>query len=109
MPAKVNKRESPSYAISIKFPDGRLISKTKLYLSQLFNIYFINLDKNLKSKFYTLEDSENIYNKYKELYKDCKIIIQYSDSWGHIWKGDCAWPKKDKFIEYIKERIVNGS
>ena len=76
-------------------------------MSQLFEIYFINLDKNLQSKKYSVNEALEILNKYKEIYKDCEVLIQYSDSWGHIWKGKCAWPREDKFIEYIKERIVN--
>lgn len=101
------KRFTPIYHISIEFPDGKKLSKTNIGLQVLFNTYFINLDKNLSGKNYSLSDAESIMNKYDKLFENCKILIQYTDSWGHRWKGKSAWPKRQKFIDYIKERILN--
>lgn len=104
---KVQKRIQGYYDISITFPDNKKLVKTGLSLYKLLDTYFINLDKNLSNNKYSISDAENIYNKYQELFKNCKVVIQYVDSWEHRWKGHCAWPKKDKFIEHLKERILN--
>jgi len=103
----IEKRLKPDYHILIEFPDGKKISKSNLLISQLFNIYFINLDKNLSVKKYSIHDADSIMNKYDELFKNCKVKIQYTDSWGHRWKGKEAWPRREKFINYLKERILN--
>lgn len=103
----VQKREQASYDLQITFPDNKVLKKTNLSLYQLFENYFINLNNNLKNSNYSIKDAESIMNKYDELFKNCKVLIQYVDSWGHRWKGKVAWPKKDKFIEYLKERIIN--
>ena len=51
--------------------------------------------------------AEELFNKYDETFKskDIKVVIRYIDSWGHLWKGKCAWPRKEKFIEYLRERL----
>ena len=99
------KRSKPSYAIGILMPGGVKIVKTNLLLEELFDVYFQKLDTNLAAKEYTVDDAFLIYDKYEELYKKCKVSIQYKDSWDHVWKGKCAWPRKEKFIEYLKEKI----
>lgn len=103
----VNKREQSAYHINITFPGGKFIQKTDLSLDGLFNTYFINLNNNLAGKNYTINDAESVMEKYDNLFKDCKITIQYVDTWGHRWKGKCAWPRREKFINYLKERIMN--
>jgi hypothetical protein len=101
--SKLDKRETPAYAISITFPDGKKLVKTNLTLSGLFDNYFINLDSNLDSGKFL--DAESIYNKYQELFNKCKVNIQFTDSWGHRWKGKTAWPRKEKFINYLTEKL----
>lgn len=103
--SKLDKRIKPTYQIGIVFPDGKRIVKSNLNLDQLFDAYFANLDNNLAKRDYSLEDAQEIYDKYKELYKSCKIQINYIDSWEHKWKN--SWPKEDKFINYIKEKIYD--
>lgn len=51
--------------------------------------------------------AEELFDKYQEFYntQNIKVIIQYVDSWGHTWKGKVAWPRKDKFIEFLNKRI----
>lgn len=107
MAKSVNKRVQSCYHISITFPDNKVISKTEIPLYKLLEVYFINLDNNLKGKGYKIDDAEELMQKYEKLFENCKVIIQYTDSWGHRWKGKCAWPKREKFINYLKERIVN--
>ena len=93
----------PVWQIIILFPDGRKIFKSKCSLNEVFETYFINLD-NLITKDITPEE---LLEKYKETYKkkDIKVGINYIDSWGHKWVGKVAWPKEDKFIEYLNKRI----
>lgn len=96
----------PSYwQIGILFPDGKKISKPKCTLNELFNTYFLNLD-NLITKY---NSAEELYEKYKETYsnKNIKVQINYIDSWGHKWTGKVAWPKEDKFIKFLENRINN--
>ena len=96
-------KSTPIWQIGILFPDGRKISKPKCGLYELFGTYFIGLDKYLKSNL----TAEELFNKYDETFKskDIKVVIRYIDSWGHLWKGKCAWPRKEKFIEYLRERL----
>ena len=91
------KRIIAYYQIGIIFPDGKKIMKPRCNLEELFNTYFINLDK------YINENPEELYNKYIENYKnkEIKVGINYIDSWGHKWSGKCAWPRKEKFIEFL--------
>ena len=86
----------PVWQIGILFPDGKKISKPKCTLNELFNTYFIGLDKYLNSKL----SAEELLDKYKNTFetKGIKIVIRYIDSWGHTWKGKVAWPKESKFI-----------
>ena len=93
----------PVWQIGILFPDGKKISKPKCTLDEIFNTYFIGLDKYL-SKGLTAEE---LLNKYKDTFsnKGIKIQINYIDSWSHKWTGKVAWPREDKFIEYLNKRI----
>jgi len=93
----------PVWQIGIQFPDGKKISKPKCTLNEIFETYFIGLDKYI-SKNYTPEE---LLNKYKETFngKGIKVQINYIDSWGHKWKGKVAWPRENKFIEYLNKRL----
>lgn len=97
---------SPVWQIGILFPDGKKISKPKCTLNELFNTYFIGLDKYLNSKL----SAEELLDKYKNTFetKGIKIVIRYIDSWGHTWKGKVAWPKESKFIEFLNNRLNEG-
>ena len=95
----------PIWQIGILFPDGKKISKPKCTLNDIFDTYFIGLDKYLGKGF----TAEELLNKYKETFesKEIKVAIHYIDSWGHTWKGKVAWPRESKFIEYLNKRINN--
>jgi hypothetical protein len=95
----------PVWQIGILFPDGKKIAKPKCTLNEIFETYFIGLDKYLNSNL----TAEELLNKYKETFesKNIKIAIHYIDSWGHTWKGKVAWPRESKFIEYLNKRINN--
>lgn len=96
----------PVWQIGILFPDGKKISKPKCTLNEIFETYFLNLDKYI-SKGYTPEQLLELYQKtFND--KGIKIAIHYIDSWGHLWKGKIAWPRESKFIEYLNKRI-NGN
>ena len=94
---------SPIWQIGILFPDGKKVVKSKCTLNELFNTYFIGLDKYLNSKL----SAEELLDKYKNTFetKGIKIVIRYIDSWGHTWKGKVAWPKESKFIEFLNNRL----
>lgn len=102
LPTKVQ----PIWQIGILFPDGRKISKPKCTLNDLFETYFIGLDKYLNKNL----TAEKLLEKYKNTFetKGVKVQINYIDSWSHIWKGKVAWPKEDRFIEYLNKRINNN-
>ena len=93
----------PIWQIGMLFPDGKKISKPKCTLNEIFNTYFMNLDKYI-SKGY---DAEQLLELYQKTYynKGIKVQINYIDSWGHIWKGKIAWPKESKFIEFLNIRL----
>ena len=93
----------PVWQIGIQFTDGRRISKPKCTLNELFNTYFIGLDKYLKSNL----SAEELLEKYKNTFetKGIKVVIRYIDSWGHTWKGKVAWPRESKFIEFLNNRL----
>ena len=93
----------PVWQIGILFPDGRKIAKPKCTLNEIFETYFIGLDKYLNSDL----TAEELLNKYKSTFegKNIKIQINYIDSWGHTWKGKVAWPRETKFIEYLNKRL----
>ena len=95
----------PIWQIGILFPDGKKISKPKCTLNDIFDTYFIGLDKYLSSNL----TSEELLDKYKKTFeeKEIKIVIRYVDSWGHTWKGKVAWPRESKFIEYLNKRLNN--
>ena len=95
----------PVWQIGILFPDGKRISKPKCTLNELFNTYFIGLDKYLNRGL----TAEELLEKYKTTFesKGIKVAIHYIDSWGHTWKGKVAWPRESKFIEYLNKRINN--
>ena len=99
---KVNKT-SPIWQIGIMFQDGKKISKSKCTLNDLFETYFIGLDKYLNSNL----SAEELLEKYKNTFssKNIKVQIVYIDSWGQKWTGKVAWPKESKFIEYLNKRI----
>jgi len=104
---KAPTKVQPIWQISIKFPDGKAITKLKCTLNDLFDTYFLNLDRYL-SKNYDAEQLFELYNKTYEN-KGVKILIQYVDSWAHTWKGKVAWPRKDKFIDYLNKKLNNDS
>lgn len=93
----------PVWQIGILFPDGKKISKPRCTLNEIFNTYFIGLDKYI-SKGYT---PEQLLELYKKTYynKGIKVQINYIDSWSHLWKGKVAWPRESKFIEYLNKRL----
>ena len=93
----------PVWQIGMLFPDGRKISKPKCTLNEIFNTYFINLEKYL-SKGLTAEE---LLEKYKETFTkgNIKIQINYIDSWGHKWTGKVAWPRESKFIEFLNTKL----
>ena len=99
LPTKVQ----PIWQIGILFPDGKKVSKTKCTLNDLFDTYFIGLDKYLNKNY----NPEQFLELYKKTYhnKGIKVQINYIDSWGHLWKGKVAWPRESKFIEYLNERL----
>ena len=76
---------------------------TQYTLNEIFNTYFIGLDKYLDGKL----SAEELLEKYKTTFetKDIKVVIRYIDSWGHLWKGKVAWPRESKFIEYLNKRL----
>ena len=102
MPTKV----PPVWQIGILFPDGKKISKPKCTLNEIFETYFMSLDK-YSSKGYSPEQLLELYQK-TYYNKGIKVQINYIDSWGHTWKGKIAWPRESKFIEYLNKRI-NGN
>jgi len=93
----------PIWQIGMLFPDGKKISKPKCTLNEIFNTYFIGLDKYIGSGL----SAEELLEKYKNTFstKGIKVQINYIDSWGHTWKGKVAWPRESKFIEYLNKRI----
>lgn len=102
---KEGKRIIAYYQIGILFPDNKKIVKPRCTLDEVFETYFIGLDKHLSKGL----SAEELFNKYKENFKSkgIKVTIRYIDSWGHTWKGKCAWPREDKFIEYLNKRLNN--
>ena len=94
---------TPVWQIGILFPDGKRISKPKCTLNEIFNTYFIGLDKYLNKGF----TAEELFSKYKNTFSknNIKIQINYIDSWGHTWKGKIAWPKESLFINYLNTKI----
>ena len=101
LPTKV----PPIWQIGILFPDGKKIAKPKCTLNEILETYFIGLDKYISKGF----TSEELLNKYKETFesKGIKVQINYIDSYGHKWTGKCAWPRENKFIEYLEKRLSN--
>ena len=93
----------PIWQIGMLFPDGKKISKPKCTLNEIFETYFMGLDKYLSKGF----TAEELLDKYKETFKtkEIKIAIHYIDSWSHKWTGKVAWPKESKFIEYLNKRL----
>lgn len=97
----------PIWQIGIIFPDGKKLTKLKCTLNDLMDTYFMNLDKYLNKGF----DSEQLLELYKKTYsnKGIKVIINYIDSYTHKWTGKVAWPKQERFIEYLNKRINDKS
>ena len=95
----------PIWQIGILFPDGKKISKPKCTLNEIFLTYFMGLDKYLNSGL----NAEELLQKYKNTFssKGIKIQINYIDSWSHLWRGKVAWPKEEKFIEFLNSKL-NG-
>lgn len=94
---------TPIWQIGILFPDGKRISKPKCTLNEIFNTYFIGLDKYLDKEL----SAEELLSKYRDTFSknNIKVQINYVDSWGHTWKGKIAWPKESLFIDYLNKRI----
>ena len=95
----------PVWQIGILFPDGKKIAKPKCTLNEILETYFIGLDKYINKGI----APEDLLNKYKETFesKGIKVQINYIDSYGHKWTGKCAWPRENKFIEYLEKRLSN--
>lgn len=91
------------YSIGIYFSDGRKLVKQKCSQRELFETYFLGLDKYLGKPIEAEQLFDAYQNKYKE--SDIKVVIQYHDSWGHLWKGKVAWPREVHFINYLKEML----
>lgn len=93
----------PVWQIGMLFPNGQKITKPRCTLNEIFNTYFINLDKYIDKGY----NSEQLLELYQKTYynKGIKVQINYIDSWSHTWKGKVAWPKESKFIEYLNNRI----
>lgn len=101
---KIPTKITPYFQIGILFPDGKKISKLKLEkLDDVFDTYFLSLDKYLVKNY----DAEQLYELYQKTYsnKEIKVAIHYIDSWGHLWKGKHAWPKKEWFIDYLNKKM----
>lgn len=96
-------KTTPVWQIGMLFPDGKKISKPKCTLNEIFNTYFIGLDKYISKGF----TAEELLNKYKDTFsnKGIKVQINYIDSWGHLWKGKVAWPRESKFMEFLNKRL----
>lgn len=97
----------PIWQIGIIFPDNKKLTKLKCTLNDLMDTYFMNLDKYLDKGF----DAEQLLELYKKTYsnKGIKVIINYIDSYAHKWTGKVAWPKQERFIEYLNKRINDKS
>lgn len=93
----------PVWQIGILFPDGKKIVKPKCTLNEIFETYFMNIDK-YNSKGYSPEQLLELYQK-TYYNKGIKVQINYIDSWAHKWTGKVAWPKESKFIEYLNKRL----
>jgi len=93
----------PVWQIGMLFPNGQKIAKPRCTLNEIFETYFLNLDK-YTSKEYTPEQLLELYQK-TYYNKGVKVQINYIDSWGHTWKGKIAWPRESKFIEFLNSRL----
>lgn len=100
---KYTHKSQPYWQIGILFPDGKKISKPNCSLEEVFSTYFIQLDRYLNKGF----SSEELLEKYENTFKNkgFKIVIRYIDSWGHTWKDKSGWPKREKFINYLKQKL----
>lgn len=100
---RVVTKVTPVWQIGMLFPNGKRISKPRCTLNEIFNTYFISLDKYLNKGF----TAEELLFKYKETFSknNIKVQINYIDSWGHTWKGKVAWPKESLFIDFLNKRI----
>lgn len=101
---KIPTKVPPVWQIGILFPDGKKVSKPKLdSLDEVLDIYFLSLDKYLNKGY----DAEQLLELYQKTYKEkgIKVAIHYKDSWGHLWKGKHAWPKKEWFLEYLNKKL----
>lgn len=96
---KAPTKVQPVWQIGIMFPDGKKIVKPRCTLNELLETYFLNLDEAPDI------EPEELLSRYKNIYKDknIKVAINYIDSWGHKWTGKIAWPKDDKFINYLNQ------
>lgn len=105
MPAKKVEKRIPAYwQIGIIFPNGQKIIKQRCLLEEVFETYFLQLEKYLNKNL----TAEELFQKYKDTYsKGFKVQINYIDSWGHKWVGKHAWPKENLFIEYLNKKINN--
>lgn len=94
---------TPIWQIGILFPDGKKIAKAKCTLNDLFNTYFIGLDKYLDKGL----TAEELFSKYRNTFSsnNIKVQIRYIDSWGHVWKGKVAWPREEWFINFLNKRL----
>ena len=102
LPTKIQ----PIWQIGILFPDGKKIVKPKCTLNEIFETYFLGLDKYITKEY----NPEQLLELYQKTYynKGIKVQINYIDSWNHRWSGKVAWPKRELFINYLNKRIQNN-
>ena len=102
--SKVKKIE-PYFKMAILFSDGKKISKIRCSLDEVFDTYFISIDKYLNKGY----DAEQLLDLYQKTFKEkgIKVVIHFIDSWEHLWKGKYAWPKREWFINYLNKKLKN--
>ena len=98
------------FNIRILGPDGKVRGKNGMDKTQVFDFYFVNLDKNiekLREKYGNIDSTfaQTILNNYKAIYTKYELKYQYVDSYGHLWEGKCAKPSDKWALEYLKKKI----
>lgn len=105
------REKTPGYFnIRILGPDGKVRGKNRMDKTQVFDFYFVNLDKNiekLREKYGNIDSTfaQTILNNYKTIYAKYKLKYQYVDTYGHMWEGECAQPSEKWALEYLKKKI----
>ena len=103
--------KTPGYFnIRILGSDGKVRGKNRMDKTQVFDFYFVNLDKNiekLREKYGNIDSTfaQTILDNYKIIYSKYKLKYQYVDSYGHMWEGKYAQPPEKWALEYLKKKI----